>query len=145
MEKLLDLRIPWSDAPTYEEKAYRQAGCMRTVGTCFMLVPEDALLIEAFESLHPRSKLSVGARALCKHHARHPDHPFWRQPTGPEGRKNALARQHLEDMIAAAAWRNVHQLHGDLPVYEIRNSLGYGMRWSLGDSVEFRGYLEPPL
>jgi hypothetical protein len=145
MEKLIDLRVPWSHTPTDEEVAYRNAGFVRTTGTCFAPVPDIASLCDAFDKLHPKSNLSVGARALCKHHARHPDHPFWRQPTGPEAQKNAIARQHLGEMLEAPVWRNIHQLQGEQPVYEVRNALGYGMRWMIGETVEFRGYLEPQL
>jgi hypothetical protein len=69
-------------------------------------------------------------------------------------------------MLAHAIWKNVMLLHHGVAVYEMRNSLGYGMRWTLDLEVylpseetdekkddldkewtivrtTFRGFLEP--
>jgi len=42
-----------------------------------------------------------------------------------------MASQILDTMLADAVWKNVMLLHPGIAVYEIRNSLGYGMRWTL--------------
>lgn len=34
-------------------------------------------------------------------------------------------------MLDDLAWKNVMLLHPGVAVYEVRNSLGYGMRWTL--------------
>jgi hypothetical protein len=40
-------------------------------------------------------------------------------------------------MLAQAIWKNVMLLHHGVAVYEMRNSLGYGMRWTLDLEVNF--------
>lgn len=81
--------------------------------------------------------MSSGAVALCKHFERGASsehgkpHPFWTLPAGSNDNKTATASTVLEQMLADAAWRNVMLLHRGVAVYEIRNSLGYGMRWTL--------------
>ncbi|KAK9806226.1 hypothetical protein WJX72_006135 [[Myrmecia] bisecta] len=135
--------VPWSKQPTAEETMYRQRRFARTAGTRFALPPPKEALIEVFSELVPKSRLSVGAKALCKHHARAPNHSFWRQPLGPEAVKTAMALRHLHEMFEQATWHNVHQLSPSLLVYEMRNPEGYGMRWTLEPVLAFRGYLEP--
>jgi hypothetical protein len=82
--------------------------------------------------------MSSGAIALCKHferggasseHGR--PHPFWILPVGSNQRKDEIANLHLEAMMTSIEWKNVMLLHQGVAVYEIRNKLGYGMRWTL--------------
>ncbi|RMZ77176.1 hypothetical protein DV737_g4482, partial [Chaetothyriales sp. CBS 132003] len=88
------------------------------------------------------SRLSSGAKALCKHFERGGAssehgvaHPFWTLPTGSNDNKTAIASAILDQMLLpnsdGAVWRNVMMLHSCVAVYEIRNRLGYGMRWTL--------------
>lgn len=52
-------------------------------------------------------------------------------PVGSNENKTRIASQILEKMVSEAVWKNVMLLHHGVAVYEIRNSLGYGMRWTL--------------
>ncbi len=133
------LQLPWSDLPSHRESAYRAAGLVKTKGTIYLLPPSNATLQVAFDA-PPRSvsRMSAGAVALCKHFERGGasselgrPHPFWILPLGSNEKKNNIARSTLEAMLNDAAWRNVMILHPNVAVYEMRNSLGYGMRWTL--------------
>ncbi|KIV94897.1 hypothetical protein PV10_02618 [Exophiala mesophila] len=138
------LQIPWStDNPGIAEQTYRQGGFVKTKGTIFLLPPSESILRETFnDPPRPKTRMSAGAVALCKHFERcgssaehNQPHPFWKLPTGSNENKTETARQILDDMLARAPWRNVMLLHRGVAVYEIRNRLGYGMRWTL-DIVE---------
>ncbi|KAJ3151508.1 hypothetical protein HDU89_001951 [Geranomyces variabilis] len=145
------LTVPWSDAKdaTDAEKVYRAAGLVRTTGTVFSLPPSPTALHAAFAQSHKSQNLTVGARALCKHHERRPAesaaHPYWPTPTGTEAAKSAAAERLFWDISNAAVWRNVHGMNAATVVYEIRNAEGYGMRWFFADAERpvFRGFLEP--
>jgi hypothetical protein len=143
-ERLTSLLIPWN-LENVDEVVYKEHGCVKTVGTVFVVPPSDEELIQAFEKKHKGRNLTVGARALCKHYQRvEGKHPFWTFPTGSEFEKSKSVRKHLDDMLQNSVWKNVHKLSGDTTVYETRNAQGYGMRWTLsGESISFRGYLEP--
>jgi hypothetical protein len=130
---------PWHPLPSEAEIDYRDAGLTATKGTLFLLPPPDDVLRETFNAPpRPRTRMSAGAVALCKHferggasseHGRH--HPFWVLPTGSNENKTNLAGQILEDMLAQAVWKNVMLLHHGVAVYELRNGRGFGMRWTL--------------
>lgn len=133
------LQAPWSESLSEAEKTYKDAGLVKTKGTLYMLPPDADTLINAYTA-PPRSKsrMSSGATALCKHFERGGSssergvaHPFWPLPKGSNDNKNQSAMQILQTMLADASWRNVMMLHQGAAVYEIRNSLGYGMRWTL--------------
>lgn len=133
------LKLPWSGSPDPTENAYRSAGLVKTQGTIFLLPPHFQTLSETFNAPpKPKSLMSAGAVALCKHferggasseHSR--PHPFWPLPRGSNENKTILASQVLAKMMADLCWRNVLMLHPGVAVYEIRNSQGYGMRWTL--------------
>ncbi|OCT49001.1 hypothetical protein CLCR_05185 [Cladophialophora carrionii] len=133
------LLLPWSADPPGREQAYRAAGLVRTKGTLFLLPPPDSVLRETFNAPpRPKTRMSSGAVALCKHferggasseHGR--AHPFWTLPQGSNDNKTEIARQILEQMLAEAVWKNVMLLHHGVAVYEIRNAKGFGMRWTL--------------
>ena len=143
MQHLSSLQIPWSEEPAVEEIAYRAEGLVRTVGTQFVMPPSRDDLIAAFEESHLGTALSVGAKALCKHYARLPDHPVRTRPYGNPQNKSRIAKEHLMTLLANATWRNVHLLPHQQLVYEMRDAQGYGMRWTLVPSgCKFRGYLE---
>lgn len=145
------LQIPWAaDSPGMaEEQQYRQGGFVKTKGTIFLLPPSESILRETFnDPPRPQTRMSSGAVALCKHFERggsssssssaehnQKNHPFWKLPTGSNENKTETARQILDDMLADAPWRNVMLLHRGVAVYEVRNHLGYGMRWTL-DIIE---------
>jgi hypothetical protein len=78
--------------------------------------------------------------------------------------KNERARSILCKISGDCVWMNIHTLPHDVHVFEIRNSLGYGARWTadglvffavfksisnpLGNSAhtqDFRGFLEPQM
>lgn len=139
--------IPWSEVMDEDENHYREQGGVNTVGTVFTMLPQTEQLVSAFNENHKNTKLSVGARALCKHYVRkregHDKHPFWKLPRGSETEKSIMAMEHLQDMLDTAVWKNLYMLNNTVKVYEIRNSAGYGMRWQVCDKIVFRGYLEP--
>jgi len=145
MEKLENLVVDWSKDPSREEKAYKNRGFRKTVGTVFLQPPDEAVLLDGFNKLHKNTHLSVGARALCKHVVRispTAKHPFWTPMTGSEKAKSEVAFQQIVKLLQDACWKNVY-LHSKFPepLYEIRNSLGYGARWKI--SGQFVGFLEP--
>lgn len=133
------LILPWSDNPSEAETAYRRGGYTKTKGTLFLTPPLQETLSEAFNAPpRPKTRMSSGAVALCKHFERGGSssehgrpHQFWTLPVGSNENKTEIARQILEKMLAEAVWKNVMLLHPGIAVYEIRNPLGYGMRWTL--------------
>ncbi|KAJ9503401.1 hypothetical protein LTR99_006734 [Exophiala xenobiotica] len=139
------LILPWSPDPSGAEGQYRTAGLVKTKGTLFLVPPPNDVLRETFNAPpRPKTRMSSGAVALCKHferggasseHGRH--HPFWTLPTGSNEDKTNIASRILEDILAHAIWKNVMLLHHGVAVYEMRNGLGYGMRWTLDLEVKF--------
>jgi len=131
--------LPWSTSPSQPEALYRAACLVRTQGTVFILPPGRDALIQAFEAPpRPKTRCSSGAVALCKHFERGgassehgKAHPYWPLPIGSNDNKSRLATETLNKMLDDLAWRNVMLLHPGVAVYEIRNSRGYGMRWTL--------------
>jgi hypothetical protein len=104
--------------------------------------PLRADLLAAGEQLHtPTDPLTVAARALAKHAARHPD-PWWGKVTGTVPQKNAAARSILERLLEEPTWWNCfgHYMHE--VVYEVRVHTGHGARWAL-DQMALIGFLEP--
>lgn len=133
-------------------REYKKAGYLETKGTVMMIPPSEDELKEAFTRPHKGTTMTVGARALCKHHARKSNHPFWSQPSGSLAAKNRLAEKHLEQIMKEANWKNIFRLHGDIIILEMRVKEGYGMRWRIGqdclecvENLKFMGYLEPQL
>lgn len=133
------IQLPWSPSPSPAETAYRAAGLVKTQGTIFLLPPSDSALAEAFSSPpRPKTMMSSGAVALCKHferggasseHGR--AHPYWPLPVGSNDNKTKLAAEALNKMLKSTVWKNMMMLHRGVAVYEIRNVKGYGMRWTL--------------
>ncbi|KAF2840977.1 hypothetical protein M501DRAFT_1010146 [Patellaria atrata CBS 101060] len=133
------LQLPWSPNALPLEVLYRISGLVNTKGTIFLLPPPSPILRASFSvPPRPRSTMSSGAIALCKHferggasseHGR--PHPFWVLPKGSNANKDRIAGEILEEMLQGAVWRNVMLLHKGVAVYEIRNGKGYGMRWTL--------------
>lgn len=168
------LLLPWSDRPDQPEQQYKSAGLVKTKGTISLLPPSDDSLREAYNAPpRPKTRMSSGAVALCKHFERggcsadsskgRDLHPFWKLPVGSNENKSGIAGEIFQEMLSSAVWRNVIWLHERVAVYEIRNARGYGMRWTLdiegeaagelkhdGDEEDwrilkttFRGFLEP--
>ncbi|KAI9245078.1 hypothetical protein BDA99DRAFT_543771 [Phascolomyces articulosus] len=93
-------------------------------------------------------QLSVGAKALSKHWHRDREEQFWGVCTGTETKKNEHANQILIKILSDPVWINLHSLPHDRTVYEIRQSQGYGVRWTIdekGGAWDFRGFLEPQM
>lgn len=144
------LIVPWTNSDG--ELAYKELGFVKTVGTVFAQPPPDSILLSSFQKQHnPKANLTVGARALSKHfmRSRTKKTTFWNEPTGTESEKNKAALDHFFDIMSTAVWRNIHLLHKECLIYELRNKNGYGMRWQLLsinytiNDVIFRGFLEP--
>ncbi|KAI9484919.1 hypothetical protein BDB00DRAFT_878337 [Zychaea mexicana] len=112
-----------------------------TGGSTFRVMPPS--LRECFETFtrvyqktnaKPRRhgqpyQLTVGAKALT------------------EAKKNEHANEILKQILSDPVWINLHTLPHDRNVFEIRQSQGYGVRWTTeGDGVwGFRGFLEPQM
>jgi hypothetical protein len=127
-----------------------------------------ASLIAAFDRPHEYGQaMSVGARALAKHHHRDTTTSWWLNGAfkGSQADKNAQALGALARVLRDCSWANVHLLPHDIVTYELRCEAGYGARWVIipqpvesssvdgevaevasGEvftTVEFRGFLEP--
>jgi hypothetical protein len=89
------------------------------------------------------SKLSVGARALCKH-AHRSSEGFWGEPRGTETLKNEHAGLKAEQILNECVWINVHSLPQNEFIIECRVEQGYGIRWTI-KGAGFRGFLEPQM
>ena len=119
-------------------------GIGRTEGSLDVLPPDFSILLESFCVIHhPKSKLTVGARALTKHCHRSSEQ-FWGLCTGTEAKKNEHSMKVLVEILKDCFWMNIHTLPHEVFVLEIRNRLGYGLRWSYDGKI-FRGFLEPQM
>ena len=119
-------------------------GLGRTEGSLNVLPPDLYTIWNSFQqNHHPKSKLTVGARALTKHSHRSSE-LFWGVCTGKEETKNAHALEILVKIINDCSWINIHTLPHQTYVLEMRSSAGYGLRWK-HDGAVFRGFLEPQM
>lgn len=120
-------------------------GIRKTVGTKDLWPPSRAKLMESFSEQHsPKAELSVGARALAKHHHRDQSDAWWGNCTGTEKQKNENALNIVNNILDNATWINIHWLPQDVFVIEARVNEGYGARWT-ADGKQFRGFLEPQM
>lgn len=104
--------------------------------------PTPAHLLESANKAHSdKDALSVAARALAKHAARHPD-PWWGKATGNTAQKNANAEDVLRRILAEPTWWNVFGHYAHDTVFEVRCPSGHGARWGHGGDVLI-GFLEP--
>lgn len=119
-------------------------GISKTVGSLESLPPTLRTLWESFnEQHHPKSKLTVAARALSKHCHRSSD-VWWGDCTGKESDKNQKAISIFTKIFRDICWINIHTLPHSVYVLELRCSEWYGLRWS-HDGKTFRGFLEPQM
>ena len=119
-------------------------GVGRTVGSVNHPPPSLQLMYKSFTQIHhPKSTLTVGARALSKHCHRSSD-CWWGESTGTIARKNQHALEVLTKVLVCVVWVNVHTLPHDVWVCEVRCAEGYGLRWG-HDGMTFRGFLEPQM
>jgi hypothetical protein len=134
-------------------------GCGQSEGTQMLPPPSLEELWTAFHTPMPGIKpphvpLTVGARAMCKHAVRSKDR-YWGAASGSTPAKNEAATVMLGKILGDVVWMNVHALPPYTEAcFEVRNSLGYGARWSLAPRatslplpsplvLSFRGFLEP--
>jgi len=119
-------------------------GLGRTEGSLETLPPDLYKLWHSFQSPHhPKSKLTVGARALTKHCHRSSE-LFWGVCAGSESDKNDHALHVMRKIFIDCCWINIHTLPHQTYVLEMRCSNGYGLRWK-HDGSSFRGFLEPQM
>ncbi len=104
-------------------------------------LPRADLLAAAARPHSPTDPLTVAARALAKHAARHPD-PWWGKVTGIVPQKNESARRVLERLLDAPTWWNCFGHYKHEVVYEVRGPSGHGARWGLKE-MTLIGFLEP--
>jgi hypothetical protein len=99
------------------------------------------LIASAVRPHAPGEILTVAGRALTKHAVRAED-AFWGTVSGTTPQKNALALQHIENILDHTTWWNVFGHFQHELVYEARLASGHGARWGqAGDT--FIGFLEP--
>ena len=121
-------------------------GIRRTKGSIDNYIPLDKnILITKFKELNnEKSKLTVGAKALCKHSHRSVTESFWPGQGGKEIEKNQNAEKMLNLFLDECVWINIHLLPHNLVIIELRIDKGYGIRWQINDGM-FRGFLEPQM
>lgn len=121
-------------------------GIRRTKGSIDNYIPLDKnILISKFKELNnAKSKLTVGAKALCKHSHRSVTESFWPGQDGKEIEKNLNAEKMLNLFLDECVWINIHLLPHELVIIELRIDKGYGIRWQINDGM-FRGFLEPQM
>lgn len=134
-------------------------GLRSTIGTEMNLFPPaiDELIHAANQPITTKDSakppiLTVAGRARAKHAHRGSKDQFFGISKGNNIEKNEAGEKIVRDMIQDAIWINIHVFGGvEVPIMEIRNSLGYGARWSANWSNEtpydvvFRGFLEPQM
>ena len=101
----------------------------------------DELLNAARTPHSDKDPLSVGARALAKHAARHPD-PWWGEVTGSTQQKSAAADEVIQRILGEPTWWNVFEHYAHGIVFEARCPSGHGVRWG-HDGSKLIGFLEP--
>nr|CAD1819926.1 unnamed protein product [Ananas comosus var. bracteatus] len=121
-------------------------GMAHTVGTVpdGLPPPRSILISSSMRSHRPDVKgcsLTDAARALAKHVNRS-SNGWWGDFRGTEANKNQLASEVVNRLLADCCWMNVHLIHSNDCVFEIRVREGYGARWSK-DGSKFIGFLEP--
>ena len=121
-------------------------GIRKTKGSIDNYIPLDKnILIAKFKELNnEKSKLTVGAKALCKHSHRSVTDSFWPGQGGKEIDKNENAEKMLNLFLKECVWINMHLLPHNLVIIELRIDKGYGIRWQVNDGM-FRGFLEPQM
>ena len=121
-------------------------GIRKTKGSIDNYLPLDKdIIIGKFKELNnEKSKLTVGAKALCKHSHRSVTESFWPDQGGKEIEKNEKAEKMLNLFINECVWINMHLLPHNLIIIELRVEKGYGIRWQVNDGM-FRGFLEPQM
>ena len=121
-------------------------GIRKTKGSIDNYIPLDKnILISKFKELNnEKSKLTVGAKALCKHSHRSVSESFWPGQGGKEKDKNDNAEKMLKLFLEECVWINMHLLPHNLIIIELRIDKGYGIRWQVNDGM-FRGFLEPQM
>ena len=82
-----------------------------------------------------KSKLTVGAKALCKHSHRSVTESFWPGQGGKEIEKNQNAEKMLMLFLDECVWINIHLLPHNLVIIELRIDKGYGIRWQINDGM----------
>ncbi|XP_064616507.1 uncharacterized protein LOC135480562 isoform X2 [Liolophura sinensis] len=156
LEGLKTLWSLWSD----EERAYRikdilkslgkrgildLLGLRKTVGSADLWPVDRTLLERSFNEKHGAgSELTVGARALAKHHHRDASSSWWGTSTGNEKSRNEHALKMMNKILDEATWINIHCLPHEIKIVEVRQSEGYGVRWT-ADGSAFRGFVEPQM
>ena len=134
-------------------------GLRSTIGTEMNLLPPpiDLLIHAANQPITTKANakppiLTVAGRARTKHAHRGSKDQFFGISKGNNIEKNEAGEKIVRDIIQDAIWINIHVFGGvEVPIMEIRNSLGYGARWSAiwsngcPSDIVFRGFLEPQM
>lgn len=116
-----------------------------TSGSCVDIIFSKEELLRMFNLTYQKlnrqsqTNISLGGRAVSKHYDRKKD-PFW-FCKGTEQERNNKANEIFFNLLDECIWINVHFLPNQNKVLEIRNRLGYGMRWNYAGN--FRGLIEP--
>lgn len=78
---------------------------------------------------HP-SRLTVGARAFCKH-AHRSSEGFWGIVKGTEAEKNTIAETAAKKIVDESIWINAHILPHSEHIIEVTNDIGVYIRNSV--------------
>lgn len=118
-------------------------GLRSTAGTEFSeasIPPDDEILLESSKERY-NDKLTVAARSWSKHAFRCEEN-YWPQIQGNPELINEEATKIIENLLANKTWWNVFGHFKHHLVYEIRDTTGHGIRWSI-DGKKFIGFVEP--
>ncbi|KAK8813150.1 hypothetical protein WA158_002742 [Blastocystis sp. Blastoise] len=117
-------------------------GIRTTIGSTDILPPHRETLIKSYNTQrNPKAYLTIGARALCKHAERSKTN-YWARDKGNDLIQNELSQYVLQSLFNHCIWINTYILLDGYQIFEIRNSKGYGARWSANGDF-FRGFAEP--
>ena len=130
-------------------------GLRITYKCVFELPPNKNILINKFNKLcNDKCKLTVGARAITKHSDRskflnkNESIKFWGIVVGNEEERNTRSNLICLDLLANSSWITIFDLNIYTRIIEIRNTLGYGLRWEYINNyldIEFKGAIEPQI
>ncbi|EFA76408.1 hypothetical protein PPL_10173 [Heterostelium album PN500] len=126
------------------DRLLNMLGMRKTVGSSSAIPHGPVRLMNSANLPHTpgsASRLSVSARAFCKH-ANRSENSFWGSGKGPELDKNQRSEKTIIRILRDSTWINMHALPHNIIILEVRCSESYGLRWGC-DGNFFRGTLEP--
>lgn len=115
----------------------------------FLFPPNRNKLVHEFNrQYNDSSNITIGARAVSKHSDRNKNNIniYWGKVKGTEDERNVYSNKICLDILAKCMWVNMFCLSDNCKLLEVRNSLGYGLRWEFHEErIFFKGLVEPTL